>query len=227
MMAALLVIPAIVITEENPGQPWETIGVALNWISWTTFLVEALVMLWIVPDRRAWIYKHPIEVVVVVLTPPFLTAFTSLRLLRLLALLRLVRIGPIARRLFSMAGLRYAAVLAALMAFMGGAAFAALEEGQSTWDGIYWAITTMTTVGYGDPEPTTTGAKIVAIIVMLVGIGFAAVLTGAFAQRFVLPNLEQEQEAEEQIDATNAEILVELRAISARLDRLETAAPER
>jgi hypothetical protein len=80
---------------------------------------------------------------------------------------------------------RYAAVLAALTAFGGGAAFAGAEKQVSTWDGFWWSVTTMTTVGYGDIYPHTTAGRLVAIFMMPVGIGFIALLTGAFAQRFL------------------------------------------
>jgi hypothetical protein len=101
LVAALLVVPVIVIEESSLGQPWDTIGVALNWASWLTFLAEAVVMLSVVPDRRAWLRRHPIEVAVVVLTPPFLAALAPVRLLRVLRLLRLVRLAALARHFFS------------------------------------------------------------------------------------------------------------------------------
>jgi voltage-gated potassium channel len=159
LVAALLVVPVIVIEESSLGQPWDTIGVALNWASWLTFLAEAVVMLSVVPDRRAWLRRHPIEVAVVVLTPPFLAALAPVRLLRVLRLLRLVRLAALARHFFSPEGLRYAALLAALTTLVGGAAYAELEEGQSTAEGMYWALTTITTVGYGDLSPDTTGGR--------------------------------------------------------------------
>jgi voltage-gated potassium channel len=110
----------------------------------------------------------------------------------------------------------------------GGAAFAAVEPGQSTPNGIYWALTTMTTVGYGDPSPTTAGGKVLAIVVMLVGIGFVAVLTGAIAQRFLSGEIEAEtEEIETEIDMTTATLLRELRDMRARMVAMEAALERR
>ena len=58
----------------------------LNWGTWLVFALEAVVMLSMVPDRRAWIRRHPIDLAVVTLTPPFITALAGIRLLRLLRL---------------------------------------------------------------------------------------------------------------------------------------------
>jgi voltage-gated potassium channel len=224
-VAALLVIPVLILQEEDRGTTVNLIGDVLDWLSWGAFATEAVVMLSIVPSRRTWLRTHFLEVAIVVLTPPFIGAFKSVRLLKLLRLLWLFRLAPLARRLFTAAGVRSAALLVALTAVAGGAAFAELEKGQTTANGVYWAVTTMTTVGYGDPQPTNTSTKILAVVVMFVGIGFVAVLTGAIAQRFLAPDIAEEEEGQTAIEATNREILAELREVRARLEALEGGKP--
>lgn len=74
----------------------------------------------------------------------------------------------------------------------------------------------MTTVGYGG-SPTTTLGRVVAIGVLVVGVGFVAVLTGALAQRFLTTQIEAVTEAREEVEATDAELLAELREVRVRL----------
>ncbi|HEY7629373.1 MAG TPA: potassium channel family protein [Thermoleophilaceae bacterium] len=151
----------------------------LNWAIWLTF-----------SDRWAWIRTHPLEVVITVLTPPILPAgLQALRVFRLLRVLRLFVGAKIARRLLSTEGVRDAAVLALVTVITGGVAFSAVESDQhyTAWDGVWWAMSTVTTVGYGDEYPTTTPGRLIAVVLMLVGIGFVAILTAAAADRFLTP----------------------------------------
>lgn len=102
-------------------------------------------------------------------------------------MLRLLRAVVLARRLLSTEGVRDAAVFALLTVLGGGAAFASVEKSQdlSAWDGVWWAVVTVTTVGYGDIGPKTDAGRVIAIAVMVVGIGFVALLTAAAADRFI------------------------------------------
>jgi voltage-gated potassium channel len=214
LIVAALVIPAVVFEESNVGKLWNGVGVALNWVIWLAFAAELVVLLTLAPDRRRWLARHPLDVAIVLLTGPFLpSALQAGRLFRLVRVVRLFRLTQLSRRVLSTRGLKDAAVLALAAVLVGGLGFAAVERGNqphlTAWDGIWWAITTVTTVGYGDVKITTTGGRIIGIAVMLAGIGFVALLTAAAAQRFMRG---QEAEREE---------LLLLREVLERLERLE------
>jgi voltage-gated potassium channel len=205
LVAAALTLPAVVIGESHPGGWQESTAAVLNWLTWLAFAFELVVMLSVVPDRRKWLREHPLDVVIVVLTPPILPAsLQSLRVFRLLRLLRLLRLAQLSRRTFSLEGVKYAAILAVLTTVGTGAAFKAFERDQhlTAWEGVYWALTTMTTVG-SSIYPTTTGGEVTAVIVVIVGIAFVALLTGAIAQRFLGPEI-SETEAELELGAESA-----------------------
>jgi len=191
LVAALLVIPAIAIEQSSAGEPWDTVAAVLNWGTWLAFVAEAVLMLRAVDDRWQWVRDHPLEVAIVIVTPPFLPAsLQAARVFRLVRLLRLLRAGILARRLLTTEGVRDAAVLTLMTVLGGGAAYAAVETPQegvalSAWDGVWWAISTVTTVGYGDSYPRTDAGRMIAVVVMLAGIGFIAIITAAAAERFI------------------------------------------
>jgi voltage-gated potassium channel len=199
-----------------------------NWVIWLVFAAEVSAMLAVVPSRLNWLRRHPVDLAIVLLTPPFLPAsMQALRVMRLFRLLPLLKLGLQWRLIFSSTGVRYVAFLALLTVLAGGAAFAAIEDEPTMWSGLYWAVTTMTTVGYGDVSPLTSGGQALAIPVMLVGVGFVAILTGAAAQRFLAPAVEQIERGVEEVEMEEADVLREVREISVRLKRVEQALARR
>jgi voltage-gated potassium channel len=214
VIAALLVIPVIWIEAAEPGEPLEAIGQVLNWLTWGAFLTELVVMVYVCPRPTEWLRRHPLDAIVVVLSPPFIPgSFAALRILRLGRVLRLARLFSL-KNLLSLEGIRYAGFLVLFAVLLGGAAYASVESDQdlSTWDGIWWSVNTVTTVGTGG-TPDTTEGRIIAIAVMAVGIGFVALLTAYVAERFVTAGREA-GEHEKQVTAA-------LDRIEERLDRLE------
>jgi voltage-gated potassium channel len=212
LVVALLVIPTLILEGTDVGDSWKTVAAVLNWLIWVAFAAELVAMLIVVRDRRRYLIHNPVNVAIVLLTPPFLPAiFQSLRAARLLRLAGLLRLAPIFRRAFSLRGVQYATVFTVLIIFTGAVAFAQEQPGKSYFDGIYWAVTTMTSVGYGDELPKTSEAKVVAMALMFVGVGYVAVLTGAIAERFI------ERGQEEEVEAVEADLSHDL---GTELDRL-------
>ena len=84
-----------------------------------------------------------------------------------------------------------------------------------------------TTVGYGDIHPEHTTGKVIVCPLMLVGIGFVAIITGAIAQRFLSGEVAEVEEAVETVEQVDAYVLREVREISQRLRALETAVERR
>jgi voltage-gated potassium channel len=102
LVAALLTVPSTIIEESHLRAPWPQLATYLNWAIWLTFLAEIVIMLAVVPSRRHWLRTHPLEIAIVLLTPPaLLTAVQPIRLLRLLRVVRLLRLGPLFRLLLS------------------------------------------------------------------------------------------------------------------------------
>jgi voltage-gated potassium channel len=209
IVAALLSLPVIVIEESTSSEPIHTITLAVDWAIWSVFVAEVVAMLWVVPNRWRWLAQNPLDVVIVLLTPPvFPPGLQSLRVLRLLRLVRLLKLAQVSGQLFSRQGLRYAALLALLTLIGGGAAFVAAETSQNLtlWDGVWWAFGTMTPAG-SDIEPASDLGRVIGIVVTSAGIIFIAYITGAFAERFLAPEIEEE------IDQARDELMLEERGV--------------
>ena len=106
----------------------------------------------------------------------------------------------------------------------GGVLAWILDRGDfpSLGTGLWWALQTVTTVGYGDVTPKHAEGRVIAAIVMLAGIAFIAVITASITATFV-ENARRRLALDEENDlAPNLDrIASELHAINARLDRLE------
>lgn len=89
-------------------------------------------------------------------------------------------------------------------------------------DALWWGIVTITTVGYGDQFPVTTGGRIVGVFVLAVGVGLFGTFTGFLANAFLTPPREKDEEVADPASAgaVLAEIRRELAEQEARTARL-------
>ena len=92
----------------------------------------------------------------------------------------------------------------------------------SVGSGLWWAVQTVTTVGYGDHVPVTVPGRLVAAFVMLVGIGFLTVITAAITSTFV--SRAKREQVPSDLEVATAEQLREIESrLDSRLERIEAA----
>ncbi len=200
---------------------WRVLGVGLpSWAStlldavtlvvWPVFLLDYLVRLGLAEHRWAFVRRNWIDGLAVLLP--------LLRPLRVLSLVRVARV--IDRRLTSslhgrVAG--YVTATSSLVVFMAALAVLDAERGAPDAtiagfpDAVWWALTTITTVGYGDEYPVTAEGRFVAVLLMVAGIALLGVVTAAVAAWFVnrVADAAQREDA-----AADAVLLGEVRALA-------------
>jgi voltage-gated potassium channel len=227
LVCALLMLPAVLIQDSGLHSPWGAVADALNAVVWAIFSVELGLTLFHARDRRAALRAHWADAVVVaVLFPPWALLFAALGPGWLRGW-RLARLWVIAARIFRAEGLLthrrnlpYVAALTLLLVTVTGIAVHETDPGRfpNPWRGLWFAIVTVTTVGYGDTFPTSVVGRLIAAFLMIVGIGFLGLATASIAGHFVSQDAEDKhREATDKQD----EILAELRRVHQRLDRLE------
>jgi len=156
----------------------------IQWISWIAFAVDLLVGLVLADKKLKYLTHHPLEVITVLL--PFLR---PLRLLRVISFGTLVIQKVAVGRQFAITLKVFLASI--LLAYIGAVQITITERGvegsniKSFGDGLWWAITTVTTVGYGDRFPVTSTGRVLAVCLMLVGISLMGVITASVAAWFV------------------------------------------
>jgi voltage-gated potassium channel len=111
------------------------------------------------------------------------------------------------------------AVVSTVITIVAGALMTVVdhENFPSIGSGLWWAVQTTTTVGYGDHVPTTVVGRLVAAAVMLFGIGFLTVITAAITSTFV---------ARSRGHVATAATVEAFRQIDERLERIEAALKE-
>ena len=219
VVVVLLVIPTLILHFSNVGGWLGTLSDVLNWLIYGWFAFEFLCMLYLAPSDREYFKYNKLDLFVLLTTIPILPApFQALWVLRLL---RLIDVLPvILGRFGSVTLLPYAIVLAFIAVFGGGVAFAHFE-GIGIFDGIYWANTTVNTVGYGDVSAQTDAGKLLSMVLQWTGNVILALLIGgvaAAAQRMLL-GTEIRQDLD-QIEEEVEEVAEEVEDIEEDVERL-------
>ena len=216
--AALLVIPVMFVEAVSSTGWLLTVAGIANWLIWAAFAAEFAVVISLAGNRVAYARAAWLDLLIIVVSFPVLPellAFSRLvRLARLSRVLRMLRAVPILvrglsalGRLFQRRGFGYVSVAFVLVALATGGLFALFED-HSLIDGLWWTVVTLTTVGYGDLSPATTGGRVTAVVLMVTSLGVVSYITANIAAFFIE-------------DDTETNLTDEVRSLHRRLDRIE------
>jgi voltage-gated potassium channel len=180
LAGAFLVAYAWPVLDPELSPDLATVMRVASWTVWLAFAADFVVRLVLAEDRWTYATRHWYDVALIAL--PMLR---PLRLLRLLALARILNRSATS----SLVGRVSTYVLGTSMMAVGLAALAVLDAEQhadganiaTIGDALWWAATTVTTVGYGDRYPVTTTGRMIAVVLMVVGIATMGAVTASIA----------------------------------------------
>ena len=162
----------------------QTLIEIVQWVCWSAFAIDLLVGISISTSKLNYLKHHILDVAAVLL--PFLR---PLRLMRVLSFGGLVIQKVAIGRQFAIT--MKVAIASIFIAYVAAVQVTISERGvegsniKNFGDGLWWAVTTVTTVGYGDRFPVTTEGRLLAVLLMLAGISLVGVITASVASWFV------------------------------------------
>nr|WP_257210662.1 potassium channel family protein [Actinomyces ruminis] len=214
-MAFLVVYAWEVIADLQGGQR-ATAELILNGI-WIAFVIDFGVRLVLAPDRRHWLAHHLLDLAAVLL--PMLRPLRLLRLVTLLGVLQ--RSAGTALRgkitIYTVGSVALLSLIAAL-AVLDAERHVPGATITSFGDALWWALVTITTVGYGDLAPVTPLGRATAILLMIGGVALIGVVTATLAS-WIVSLVTEESAAQEAATRAQVESLrEEIRALRAQIE---------
>jgi voltage-gated potassium channel len=193
-------------------------------VTWVVFGVDYLVRLVLARRRGRYLLYHLLDLLVLLL--PVLRPLRALRAVLAIGVLnRQLRDNVRGRVAFYVAGAVVMVGFVASLAVLDAERDAPDASITSFGEAVWWTITTISTVGYGDRYPVTLEGRLVAGALMVAGIALLGVVTASLASWFVETLRRAERRVERGLEAQLDEVLAELRRVTSRLDELERGRP--
>lgn len=225
-ICALAIIPALLVENDAATPRIHEIAEAVNWFVWLAFCADFALRAAASADRAQFIRRSWFDLLIIIVSPPFgvpegLQALRAIRAARVLRLLRVFRAGAIftigvrsSRRVLAHRKFHYVLLVTVGVVFLGATGLYVIEGDQnpaihSFGDALWWAASTTTTVGYGDIYPQTSEGRVIAMMLMVAGIGVIGIFTATVASIFISAD-----------ESESAAMGRRLEAIERKMDRL-------
>ncbi|WP_428342388.1 potassium channel family protein [Mycobacterium sp.] len=189
---------------------------AIDWAIWGLFFADYFVRLGLAADRWHWFCRHLLDFAIITL--PLLR---PLRLLRMLVLIEVLQkaVGDAFRGrivVYTASGVLLLIYTSALAVF-DKERYLPGTKIDSFGKAIWWSITTVTTVGYGDVYPITNAGRVIAVLLMIGGISLVGVVTAALASWIIQRVAEEETLLQAATVGHIEELRSEIRALGREL----------
>lgn len=155
-------------------------------LTWCLFTLDYFTRLLIAKNKKTFFQKNFFDLLSIIPVVGFFQFFRISRLVRLIRVLRIVRLVGLTGRLkvfIKTNGLVYYLYVSVAVLLISAFLYS-ISEKVNFPNALWWAITTATTVGYGDISPTTPTGRLAAVLIMILGIGFVGLLTSSITNFF-------------------------------------------
>ena len=160
------------------------------------FIVDYIVRLCLAKKKSTFFKENIFDLIAIIPYNSIFKVFRLLKIFNLFKLLMFIRVAAHFARFykrvkdfFNLTGFKYMVFASVGCIIVGGIAIQYFEK-MSLFDGIWWSFVTTTTVGYGDLSPSTPIGRIIAAILMIIGIGLIGSLTSTITAMFFQRNTE-------------------------------------
>jgi voltage-gated potassium channel len=210
----MIVVSIITFSIETlPGLSSDTIGLlsTIETVIVSIFTFEYIARVYVANRKRDYLFSFYGMVDLIAIAPFYLSIGLDLRSLRILRMLRLFRLFKLVRynsamrrlgRAFSIAKEEVVlfGVVTIMLLYLSAVGIyyfeneAQPEQFKSIFHSFWWAVATLTTIGYGDVYPVTIGGRVFTFLILMIGLGIVAVPAGLLASALSKARQEEQQE---------------------------------
>lgn len=169
----------------------------INALIWFIFVIDYLIRFFKSNQKWSFFKRNLIDLISII---PLNSIFVALRIVRFAKFIKLIKFLKFFKasillikfknrldKFFKTNKFNYVVYLTILTILLGAISISLVEK-MSFSDALWWSFVTTTTVGYGDISPSTHIGRLIAVVLMLTGIGFLGMLTGTISSFFIQEN---------------------------------------